>query len=49
MEHFTDPEVTSNTLAIPFPCTEADADCWLRIKIASRNRWVWLSSAIAAK
>jgi hypothetical protein len=29
MEHFTDPEVARNTLAIPFPYTEADADCWL--------------------
>jgi hypothetical protein len=29
MEHFTDPEVARNKLAIPFPYTEADADCWL--------------------
>jgi len=29
MEHFTYPEVARNKLAIPFPYTEADADCWL--------------------
>jgi hypothetical protein len=29
MEHFTDPEVARNKLAIPFPYIEADADCWL--------------------
>ena len=29
MEHFTDPEIARNTLAIPFPYTEADADWWL--------------------
>jgi [ribosomal protein S5]-alanine N-acetyltransferase len=29
MKHFTDPEIARNTLAIPFPYTEADADWWL--------------------
>lgn len=29
LEHFTDPEIARNTLAIPFPYTEADADSWL--------------------
>lgn len=29
MSHFTDPEIARNTLAIPFPYTEADADWWL--------------------
>ena len=29
LEHFADPEIARNLLAIPFPYTEADADCWL--------------------
>jgi [ribosomal protein S5]-alanine N-acetyltransferase len=29
MEHFTDPEIAQNLLALPFPYTEADADWWL--------------------
>ncbi len=29
MEHFTDPEIARNLLALPFPYTEADADWWL--------------------
>src|SRR5215831_19890979 len=29
LTHFTDPEIATNTLAIPFPYTEADADAWL--------------------
>jgi RimJ/RimL family protein N-acetyltransferase len=29
LEHFADPEIARNTLAIPFPYTEADADWWL--------------------
>jgi ribosomal-protein-alanine N-acetyltransferase len=29
LEHFTDPEIARNLLAIPFPYTEADADWWL--------------------
>jgi RimJ/RimL family protein N-acetyltransferase len=29
LEHFTDPEIAQNLLAIPFPSTEADADWWL--------------------
>ena len=29
LEHFTDPEIARNTLTIPFPYTEADADWWL--------------------
>ena len=29
MEHFTDPEAARNKLAIRFPYTEDDADCWL--------------------
>jgi Acetyltransferases, including N-acetylases of ribosomal proteins len=29
MEHLVDPEIARNTLAIPFPYTEADADSWL--------------------
>ena len=29
MEHLTDPEISWNTLAIPYPFTEADADQWL--------------------
>jgi hypothetical protein len=28
-EHFADPEIAQNLLAIPFPYTEADADWWL--------------------
>jgi hypothetical protein len=30
MEHFTDPEIARNTLAIPFPYTESDAESWLK-------------------
>ena len=29
LEHFSDPEIAQNLLAIPFPYTEADADWWL--------------------
>jgi ribosomal-protein-alanine N-acetyltransferase len=29
LEHFADPEIAHNLLAIPFPYTEADADWWL--------------------
>ena len=29
LEHFADPEIARNLLAIPFPYTEADADWWL--------------------
>ena len=29
LEHFADPEIAQNLLAIPFPYTEADADWWL--------------------
>jgi RimJ/RimL family protein N-acetyltransferase len=29
LEHFVDPEIAQNLLAIPFPYTEADADWWL--------------------
>ena len=29
LEHLTDPEIARNTLAIPYPYTEADADWWL--------------------
>jgi RimJ/RimL family protein N-acetyltransferase len=29
LEHFADPEIANNLLAIPFPYTEADADWWL--------------------
>ena len=29
LEHFADPEIIHNLLAIPFPYTEADADWWL--------------------
>ena len=29
LEHFSDPEIVQNLLAIPFPYTEADADWWL--------------------
>jgi len=29
LEHFADPEIARNLLTIPFPYTEADADCWL--------------------
>ena len=29
LEHFADPEIAKNLLAIPFPYTEADADWWL--------------------
>jgi len=29
LEHFADPEIVKNLLAIPFPYTEADADWWL--------------------
>ncbi|HKP04259.1 MAG TPA: GNAT family protein [Chthoniobacterales bacterium] len=29
LEHFADPEIVHNLLAIPFPYTEADADWWL--------------------
>jgi ribosomal-protein-alanine N-acetyltransferase len=29
MDHLTDPEIARNTLAIPFPYTESDADSWL--------------------
>ena len=29
LEHFADPEIAQNLLAIPFPYTEADADSWL--------------------
>ena len=29
LEHLSDPEIARNTLAIPFPYTEADADWWL--------------------
>lgn len=29
LEHFTDEEISRNTLRIPFPYTEADADSWL--------------------
>jgi RimJ/RimL family protein N-acetyltransferase len=29
LEHFTDPEIARNTLAIPFPYKETDADAWL--------------------
>ena len=28
MEHFADPEIARNLLALPFPFTEADADWW---------------------
>ena len=28
MEHFADPEIARNLLALPFPFTEADADLW---------------------
>jgi hypothetical protein len=29
LEHFADPEIAQNLLAIPFPYTESDADWWL--------------------
>lgn len=29
LEHFADPEIAKNLLAVPFPYTEADADWWL--------------------
>ena len=29
LEHFTDPEIARNLLAIPYPYTESDADGWL--------------------
>ena len=29
LEHFSDPEIAQNLLAIPFPYTEEDADWWL--------------------
>jgi RimJ/RimL family protein N-acetyltransferase len=29
LEHFADPEIAQNLLAIPFPYTETDADWWL--------------------
>jgi len=29
LEHFADPEIAHNLLAIPFPYTEGDADWWL--------------------
>jgi RimJ/RimL family protein N-acetyltransferase len=29
LEHFADPEIARNLLALPFPYTEADADDWL--------------------
>ena len=29
VEHLADPEIARNTLAIPFPYTEADADWWI--------------------
>ena len=29
LEHFADPEIVKNLLAVPFPYTEADADWWL--------------------
>ena len=29
LEHFADPEIAQNLLAIPLPYTEADADWWL--------------------
>ena len=29
LEHFADPDITKNLLAVPFPYTEADADWWL--------------------
>lgn len=29
LEHLADPEIAWNTLAIPFPYTEADADWWI--------------------
>jgi RimJ/RimL family protein N-acetyltransferase len=29
LEHFADPEIVRNLLAVPFPYTEADADRWL--------------------
>jgi ribosomal-protein-alanine N-acetyltransferase len=29
LEHFADPEIAHNLLAIPFPYTETDADWWL--------------------
>ena len=29
LEHFADPEIAQNLLAIPFPYTEWDADWWL--------------------
>jgi len=35
MEHFSDPEIARNLLAIPFPFTEADADRWLDLRVPS--------------
>ena len=29
VKHFTDPEISNNLLALPFPYTEADADWWV--------------------
>ena len=29
LEHFTDPAIAENLLALPFPYTEADADWWI--------------------
>jgi ribosomal-protein-alanine N-acetyltransferase len=29
LKHFADPEIARNLLTIPFPYTDADADCWL--------------------
>jgi len=31
LEHFTDPGIARNLLAVPFPYTEADADRWLNL------------------
>ena len=37
MEHFTDPEIARNLLAVPFPYSEADADWWLNLCEQSAN------------